>query len=398
MPTPQRRHAPAVIEQLLAQPQQFGFFQAVRLLARWLSPAGDAVARRDQGLARLSFRSALSLAFAPGELAAVQVHPRGPQVPDGGAELAPDTPVAHETGSEARPHARPAPAWHPAQIDHIALTPSFIGMLGSHGALPLCYTEMLLHRGAGPSEADGAQAFIDLFGDRAVSLYYQAWRKHRLPYAFEADSACFMPWVLALVGRAAATRTHAPPASASAPWLIPSDTALAFHAGALQQKTTSVQQLKLVLQRQVGVPVRVVPFVGRWYALPAAAHTHLGRAGAGALAAPGRLGRSATLGERVWQRDLCARLVLGPLDPVAFRRLLPGQPGAQGLQAWLGVLGGAGLSYEVNLLLQRQAIEACGLRSGRDPAQGCLGWDTFLQTRPAQADRVDVRYDLSTAA
>ena len=37
MPAPQRRQTTGVIEQLLREPQQFGFFQAVRLLERWLA-------------------------------------------------------------------------------------------------------------------------------------------------------------------------------------------------------------------------------------------------------------------------------------------------------------------------------------------------------------------------
>ena len=37
MLTPQRRLAAGVMEELLQSPQQFSFFQAVRLLDRWLA-------------------------------------------------------------------------------------------------------------------------------------------------------------------------------------------------------------------------------------------------------------------------------------------------------------------------------------------------------------------------
>ena len=39
MPTPQRPQPTAVIDRLLAQPHDFGFFQAVRLLERWFTRA-----------------------------------------------------------------------------------------------------------------------------------------------------------------------------------------------------------------------------------------------------------------------------------------------------------------------------------------------------------------------
>ncbi len=56
------------------------------------------------------------------------------------------------------------------------------------------------------------------------------------------------------------------------------------------------------------------------------------------------------------------------------------------------------LEYEINLQLQREDIQGCTLDSSRSSAVARLGWDTFLQTKPANEDRVDVSYDIHAAA
>ena len=52
MPASQRRPHLAVIPELLREPQRFGFFQAVRLLDRWLAQGAPGA----QGLDRVHFR------------------------------------------------------------------------------------------------------------------------------------------------------------------------------------------------------------------------------------------------------------------------------------------------------------------------------------------------------
>ena len=73
MPPAQRRAAAGVIEELLQNPQQFGFFQAVRLLEGWLAEGGQP----GQGLSRLNFRNSLSLSFPPSEIESLVVQRHG---------------------------------------------------------------------------------------------------------------------------------------------------------------------------------------------------------------------------------------------------------------------------------------------------------------------------------
>ena len=399
MPPAQRRAAAGVIEELLQNPQQFGFFQAIRLLEGWLAEGGQS----GQGLSRLNFRNSLSLSFPPSEIESLVVQRHGEPTDSNragsaaasgdAAALALDAVLAAsgEAANDA-PH-----ALHSHEVARIDLTPAFMGLLGVTGALPLYYTETLAQREHHHKDR-AARAFLDVFSHRAVALFYQAWRKHRLAVQYEgAQRQRFLPEVLALAGlgqRGLRERMAGALGGVA-------DESLAFHAGALQRRTLSARQLQQVLQSYLKVPVRIEQFVGRWYRLPDEARGHLGMiAGgrAGQVPTTGVLGRSAMLGERVWQRDLRMRVVLGPLDRADLRRFLPGGRGAAALKSWLTMLNGVALEYEVNLTLQRDEVQGCTLGSHRSPHEARLGWDTFLQTRPATQDRSDVHYDIHAAA
>lgn len=400
MPTPQRRNVTGVIEQLLREPQQFGFFQAVRLLDRWMAPGTP----DGQGLAKLNFRNSLSLAFPASEIESIRI-----QRTEMAQEWAPDSfPVAQAvTGSalalgsplDAVLAARSQAPWpcQPTEIDRIDMTPAFMGLLGMSGTLPHFYTETLAQRELYQKD-DAGRAFMDVFSHRAVSLFYQAWRKHRLPIQFEADRRSrFLPLVLSLAGlgqKGLRDRLGGERGAVA-------DEALAYYAGTLQQRTLSARQLQQVLQDYLAVPVRIEQFVGRWYQVPESGRAYLGVMGRqGGMSGPlnGVLGRSAMLGERVWQRDLRMRVVLGPLPHARFRRFLPGGVGASALKELLTMLSGVSLEYEINLQLQRDDVQGCALDSSRAPTAFRLGWDTFLQTRSANEDRADVRYDIHAAA
>lgn len=356
----------AVIPQLLNAPQQFGFFQAVRLLERWV------------GLERVQFHNSVSLSFPASEIESLQAHWTSPDL------------VGLPAGGDGVPEA--------ATVNWIDLTPACMGLLGVSGALPFFYTEWLTQ-----SELKGrhtaARAFLDVFSHRSVTLFYQAWCKHRLGVRHEQEAArhraskeggapprALLSEVLALSGLGLKGLRHRLGAERGGV----GDEALAYFSGVLQQRTLPMAQVQRLLSRYLGVAVRIEPFVGRWYPVPAAGRTVLG----GAVGGGGVLGRTALLGDRVWQRNLCVRLVLGPLDHTLFLRFLPGGVGAQALSQWLGVLLGPSLDVEVQLQLRREAVLGCVLQSDRSPLAGRLGWDTFMLTEPAQADRCDVRYDI----
>ena len=89
-------------------------------------------------------------------------------------------------------------------------------------------------------------------------------------------------------------------------------------------------------------------------------------------------------------------ILVKSLKPLTLQKSLP--PGALALRELLTLLNGVSLEFEVNLRLRQDEVRGSSLDSHRAPTEARLGWDTFLQTRPANEDRADVRYDIHAAA
>jgi type VI secretion system protein ImpH len=349
-----------VIERLFEEPHRYGFFQAVRLLQRWFSQQ-----ERLHGAAvfesRIQFHNSLSLSFPASEIAVFDVA----------------RPASAGGGRPASPRA--------SEVATIHMTPAFMGLLGVGGALPLFYTELMARREIYDKDPS-ARAFLDVFLHRAVVLFYQAWRKHRLALGFEEDrSRAFTPMLLSLAGLGQTGlqgRMQARDGGVA-------DDSVAQFAGLLQQRPLSAEALRQVLQRYFNVNVKVEQFVGRWFTLPTSNQTSLGLAGSAAL------GAGAVVGQRVWQRDLSMRLVIGPLNADRFQRFLPGGSAARALEQLVTLATGVQVEYDVRLELAANEVLPIRLNPERSAR---LGWDSFLQTQPCAANRRDAGYQIHAVA
>lgn len=287
------------------------------------------------------------------------------------------------TSRRVRSRTNPSLSPAPGEIESLRLLPAALGeapavelvaafgsLLGVHGALPLHYTESLLER-----RDPQALAFVDLFQQRLGVLGEQVWRHGRLALGAEtAPGDRLLSVLLALGGRGAADGLE--------------PRAVAFHAGALASGRPSAATIEAVLGHYFDTRVQVQPWLGRWHRLPEGAQARLGLR----AATPGH---DATLGGRVWQRDLCVRVRLGPLARARYDALLPGGSGARALRAWWQALVGDTLVAELRLVLR--AEDVCTTRLGA-AAGARLGLDAFLpSSRPAQ-DRDDAGYRLGGTA
>ncbi len=326
------------MDRLLREPQRFEFFQAVRLLTLWLGEQG--VPPRCALERHLRFRNSLALAFPAGELEAV--------APTGAIDGAP-------------------PQFH--------LTPTFMGLLGAHGALPGHVTERIAAWESSQPDAQLAEApraFLDIFTTRMLALFYGAWRKYRIEHAVEDSVDGFLPLLLALAGF-----------TPGAPRDAVDDAVLARYAGVLQRRPASAVVLARMLSHHFGVPLALQEAVGHWDLLFAAERSALG--GANAV-----LGQAAVLGERCWRPDLRVRVRIGPLRRAEFERFLPRAAGAQALRTLLGLFGAPTLVYEVVLVLARGELQPARLDGG--PQR--LGRDSYLITAAATRDRADMVYEM----
>ncbi|WP_332877885.1 type VI secretion system baseplate subunit TssG [Massilia sp. S19_KUP03_FR1] len=369
MPTPQRRFAPAVIARLFAQPQRFAYFQAVRLVELWLKRHGRAAERhlpRGALVARyLRFDNSTSFAFPVHQLEAI-------------------TPVPRTLAREA---AALAAAVQDGSLQAIHLTPTFMGLLGGHGALPAHYTERIAAHVAAEKD-EGVRAFFDSFSSRTLALFYDAWRKYRVELQYEVQGRDhFLPLVLGLAGLGNPSLRRRLLDEAGGHVL---DESLAYFAAALQHRPASGAQIARVLGDYFDRPVRAEQFIGSWYGVPAGQQTTLG--GPNAL-----LGAGALAGALVWQRDLRLRLVIGPLDHAGLQAFLPGGAAARALHSIVTMLTGTALEYEVQLVLRAPDVHGVQL-AGPAPAPaptlpaGRLGWDSYLLSAASDRERDDVRY------
>ncbi|MCS0631900.1 type VI secretion system baseplate subunit TssG [Telluria mixta] len=319
-----------LIARLLAEPQRFDFVQAVRLLLLALGERGIPESR---ALARhLRFANSLALGFPPSQVEAAAL-----------------------------------------DADGYRLTPSFMGLLGAHGALPLHVTERLLALPQDEQDAQAARAFLDMFSTRMLALWYRAWQKYRVEHLVAGPRDGYLPLLLALAG--------VPAGGVFACAGVP-DTALAAFAGLLRRRPVSAAVLGRVLSSHFGVAVRVQEGIGNWDPLDPGEQTVIGT---NAL-----LGRRALLGERSWRPDLRVRVRIGPLDRARYDHFLPGAAGARALRTLLQLFAVPTLAYDIVLVLRQADLRPVQLdASGRR-----LGLDSYLLSAPAAADRADLCYEL----
>ncbi|WP_332851773.1 type VI secretion system baseplate subunit TssG [Duganella sp. S19_KUP01_CR8] len=354
-----RRFEPAVIERLFAQPYRFEYFQAVRMLELWLkrhgAPGEGAVANY------LRFQNSTSLNFPASQLEAMQPEPR-------------------EVPTDARALAE---ALQSAQLKYIRITPAFMGFLGSSGTLPAHYTERIAAHALYEKD-DGPRAFLDTFSNRALALFYEAWRKYRLELKYQVDGKdTFLPLLLSLAGMGNESLRRR--LSDGGDGVL--DESIGYFATAMRQRPASAVQIAKVLSEYFNQKIKAEQFIGCWYDVPQEQQTMLGMGNA-------MLGAGAMAGSRVWQRDLRLRLVIGPLDLEGYESFLPGGKAAKALESMLTMFTGLSLEYEVQLVLR--AADVQGARLEDDRVGGRLGWDSFLVTDVQTQDRADVRYEIHT--
>jgi len=333
----------------------------VRILLRWLAQNG---VPQERALAHvLRFRNSLSLNFPPSEIEALVA---GPAACVTDADLL--RALQEEPGTQ------------------IALTPTFLGMLGVNGTLPLYKTGDI----ATAERWDGdtsARAFIDLFSHRVVGMFFQAWGKYRLEHQFDIEGRDGqLPLLTALAGVYRDAFWGRDDGGNPGRY----DHVTAHYAALLRTRPVSAGTVSRVLTNHFGVPIELEPFVEAWDHIPDNKRSKLGDKVA-------RLGRGATLGGRLRRRDIRTRLNIGPLDKADFERFLPRSEAAAALANMVSLFGLPNLEFEVRLILKSSCIKPLTLTNNADAARR-LGWDAFLPGQDGTVSRNTVAYLLRPLA
>ena len=339
MQTTQRQHAALMIERLRAAPYRYQFAQLLNILVRMLRQQG--IPYRQAFSQVLRFRNSLSLAFPASEVEGLQVE---------GADG--DTPRIH-------------------------ITPTFIGLLGASGTLPLHDTE----RASAKLSLDADESwkpFVDMLSNRVIGLFYEAWGKYRVEHGLNTRAQDdLLPLLSALGGLR--TTSFGPARSYPS---VPMEVA-GFYAGLLRTRPISVSTVGRVLSEYFGVPVRLEEFVGAWDPLPARMRSTLG------ITDPS-LGYGAVLGARIWRNDMRVRLHIGPLDEETAKAFLPNGHSRAALEEMVSLFAVPSVQYEFRLLLDKPCLKPLILATkGRDRKR--LGLNSFLTNSEGKASRPDIR-------
>ena len=356
-----------LIQELLKSPQDFEFFQAVRIIERMVvetsrgqrTPVG---VDGDAASECVRFRTLASLCFPLGQIAAVKLQsgPTRTTEPD-----VSESPV--ETPEPAPPH--------------FEMTVPFMGLTGPGGALPQHYTSMVIERAHLRNKDYALGEFFDLFNHRAISFFYRAWEKYRFPFAYERSlrdgirqDDLFTRCLMSVTGL---NIEHLRDRFSF------EDQTIVAYGGLFASATRTATGLEQILRDCFSRKAVVEQFVGHWLQLAEENQSCL----------PSRvrvfgqnlqLGEDAVVGEYTWDIQSRFRVVLGPLNRKEFLALLPGEAELQSVTELIRFYAGINRDFDVQLILQKEEVPACRLvdDSSYEPR---LGWTTWLPTA-AQRD------------
>lgn len=241
------------------------------------------------------------------------------------------------------------------------LTNRFFGLFGPNGPLPLHLTEYArarLRHYRDPTMI----AFANMLTHRLTTLFYRAWRSGQPAPSFDrGDNDGFERKIASIGGHHGKHLRGADD--------FP-DLAKRHFAGLLAQGPKNAEGLRSMLQAFFRAPIQVQEFIGCWLELEPDDRWQMG--------GPAVLGRTASIGERVWTRSAKFRLRIGPLSYEDYERLLPGGTSLSRLRAIVRNYVGDALDWDVNLVLRASEVPAAKL--GETIRLGQTGWIGSINT------------------
>lgn len=334
-----------IMNKLQTNPQQFEFFQAVRLLQ--LIAQKSEVGRdcrighcNDPKQEAIRFRTPASLSFPTSSIEKVKIN----------------------------------------QLVPANMLVNFIGLTGPSGVLPDHYTELLIQRLQLKDTV--LSDFLDLFNHRIISLFYRAWEKYRFYLAYDSSQLSnnrpnsFNQLLSSLLGLGT---------SHLAQRLAVPDEALFFYGGAFARQPRSASMLAALLQGYFNLPCKVKQFHGNWLQLEQDSCSQM-PSRSNALGQYIELGINIVLGRRSWDVQSKFRLQIGPLSYSQFMQLLPSGSTLKPLTELTRFYVGMNLSFDIQLQLKANEVPFCTLRI-EQPNR--LGWDSWLKTRAVKQDAMD---------
>jgi len=268
---------------------------------------------------------------------------------------------------------------------------AFLGLTGTQGVLPLCYTEQLLESKA--AKDNSLAAFFDLFNHRLVSLFYRAWQKYRLPILYEIAALrkeqpdAVTHYLFDLIGMGTAGlqgRLDIP------------DESLLLYAGLIAQRPHSASAMRGILHDYFSLPVEIDQCLGSWYELEDADRCYLSDD-----LERNQLGVGSFIGDEVWDQQARFRIRVGPVGLERFKEFLPDSRAMKTFVGFTRFLVGQSMVFDVQVSLRAKEVPYFRLddegfrsenRGSGTPVESDsvrLGWMGWLKTSTFDMDADD---------
>jgi type VI secretion system protein ImpH len=261
---------------------------------------------------------------------------------------------------------------------------NFMGLAGPSGLLPLYYTDLIVERVRNKDYA--LRDFLDVFNHRMISLFYQAWEKYRFAIPYErGERDRFSHSLMDLIGMGTVHLDNR---------LAVRDDTLMYYSGLLGLHARSAAALQRILWDYFDVPVEIEQFVGAWHRLEESNLCRFesssdGRSGS----ASEQLGGGAIVGDEIWNQQSGVRIKMGPLSLAQYLDFLPSGTAHEPLKSLAKFISRGEIDFEVQLILKRDEVPPCELGS-EEVAAPRLGWVSWAKTRPMRADAGDTIFSI----
>lgn len=353
---------------LFAEPFNFDFFQAVRIMEK-LDPNRKAIGRAGPPNAEVvRLRSHLSLSFPPSSIFDL-----------------------------SKSRLQPVPV----------MTVSFMGLYGPSGMLPRHYTELLMRidkEGRGP-EKNSLRDWLDVFNHRFISLFYRAWEKYRFYIPYErgdyalSEPDAFTHSLFSMLGLGMApvrnrlrVATWDAEQNREQPLANVDDLVLLYYGGFLSHQPRNAVSLEAMLADYFSLAVQIIQFQGQWLALEPDNQSRFGNG-----LCNNQLGLNVVAGERVWDTQSKFRIRLGPLPLDRFTEFLPDRAQAPQRKAFfllthlVNLYVGPEFDFEVQIVLQKEEVPEVQLKDGGLGPR--LGWNTWMRSLPYGQDAEEAVFE-----
>lgn len=325
MAGPPRQQITDLSNRLLQEAHRYPFQQAIRLLHQILRLEAEAPLSEAQLDDAVRSRPELSLAFAPSDIAAINLVGEDPK--------------------------------------KFQLTLTFLGLYGASSPLPTFYTEDLLDEWR--EGQDLCRHFFDLINQGLYTLLFRGWAKYQLAYQLhENRNKRTYEHLFALFG----LPEHLWKEKLHQPF------ALLRYIGLTSQNPRSAAGLQALLRdRLENDAIEVQQCVQRRVAIPKHQQLLLGRQGC-------RLGEESFLGLEMEERSSKFRLCIKAVNAAQFHNLLPDQPTFAEVVELVRLYVNSPLVWDLQLALPAESVQPTTLGGGEDSGWAQLGWNTWLHS------------------